>query len=492
MSPRSPIPRHRTWPQRLLLALGVVVVLGCIGAGSAAAYFGLRFSQIDRVKDIALREAEKGEPANYLIVGTDSRAGLDPDDPDSAGFTGNGETGCNCTDTIMVVRVDPNDTTAKVLSLPRDLWVPISPSGRKARINSAYQKGEQALIDTIQDNFGITINHYVEIDFVGFERLVDAVGGIPLYFTAPVRDQHTGLSVSSAGCQTLDGESARKFARSRYLQYKGKDGRWRSDPTGDFGRITRQQIFIRRAISAAVGKGLSNPVTLNNLVSAGVENVRLDEALDASDLLGLGRKFASFQADELIGYTIPSDSFTTSAGAAVQLPRTKDAESVLNIFRGLPPGTVSPQAIDVQVLNGSEVEGQAADAAGALRTIGFSITEVDTYPGPVAQTTVVFGDGGYDAARTVARHVTGGAVLVFDDDVDDGEVVLVVGKDFTTIHDQLSPEGSPDELRSVTTTTTVVPDGTDGTASTTSTTSPADTSSLQGYATGEPPPGVTC
>ena len=73
-------------------------------------------------------------------------------------------------------------------------------SGKKARINSAHQQGEQVLIDTIQENFGITINHYVEIDFVGFEKLVDAVGGITLWFDAPVRDSHTGLSVPNTGC----------------------------------------------------------------------------------------------------------------------------------------------------------------------------------------------------------------------------------------------------------------------------------------------------
>ena len=98
-------------------------------------------------------------------------------------------------------RIDPDEQTANVLSLPRDLWIPISDTGKKARINSAHARGEQVLIDTIQDNFGIAINHYVEIDFVGFERLVDAVGGIPLWFEDPVRDTHTGLSVTEPGCQ---------------------------------------------------------------------------------------------------------------------------------------------------------------------------------------------------------------------------------------------------------------------------------------------------
>jgi LCP family protein required for cell wall assembly len=489
MAPRNPPSRRRTWPQRLVIVLGAVVVLGCATAGAGAAYFGLRFSQIDRVGGIALDKAQKGEPQNFLVVGTDSRAGLDPDDPDSAGFLGDGEKGCNCTDTIMIVRVDPGATTANVLSLPRDLWVPVAPSNRKGRINSAYQHGEQALIDTIENNFGIAINHYLEIDFVGFERLVDAVGGIPLYFDHQVRDTHTGLSITQTGCQVLDGETARKFARSRYLQYKGTDGRWHGDPTADFGRITRQQIFIRRAIDKAVGEGLGNPLTLNRLVSAGVENLRLDKALDASDLLGLGRKFKSFDSNELVSYQVPSTSYRTAGGADVQLPDLKAAEPVLNIFRGLPPGSISPQAIDLRVLNGSEVPGQAADAAGALRQIGFPITDVDDYPSPVGRTTVLFKPGSIDAARTVARHVTGGAALVESSNVKAGDVVLVVGKDFTTVHDQMAPDGSPDDLHSTTSTGTPAV-GSDGSTSTTQ--APTTTTTVQGYATGEPPPGVSC
>jgi LCP family protein required for cell wall assembly len=480
--------RRRTWPQRLLIALGVLAVLGCATAGAGAAYFGLRFAQIDRIGGISLEKVAKGEPQNFLIVGTDSREGLDPKDPDSGGFLGDGERGCNCTDTIMVVRVDPSETAASVLSLPRDLWVEVQPSGRKARINSAYQHGEQALIDTIRESFGIAINHYLEIDFVGFEKLVDAVGGIPLWFDTPVRDSHTGLNVRQTGCVVLDGQDARKFARSRYLQYKGKDGRWHQDPTADFGRITRQQIFVRRAIDKAVAQGLGNPVTLNRLVSAGVENLRLDKALSASDLLALGNRFKSFESKDLVTYSVPSTSHRTSAGADVQLPDLRAAEPILNIFRGLPPGTVSPQAIDVTVLNGSEVPGQAADAAGALRQVGFAIDDVDDYPSPVGRTTVLYGSGGYDAARTVARHLTGGAALVESRNVDEGSVVLVVGKDFTTVHDQLAPEGSPDDINSTSTTSSTLP-GEDGT---TATSEPSTTTTVQGYATGEPPPGETC
>lgn len=488
-SPRSRRARGRTWPQRLVLLTGSAVVTASVVSASVAGYFGLRFAQIDRVGGIDIAEAASGEPQNYLLVGTDSREGLDPD---ASGFSDDGQTGCDCTDTIMVLRVDPEATQAQIISFPRDLWVPIAGTGKSARINGAHAQGEQVLIDTIQEDFGIPINHYVEIDFVGFEKLVNAVGGIPMWFDAPVRDTHTGLSIPEAECQVLDGEQARRFVRSRYLQYKGDDGKWHSDPTADLGRITRQQIFIRSAVAKAVGEGLTNPLTLNQLVSAGVENVRLDRRLDAGDLIGLGRRFSAFNAQDLVGYSIPTEPRTTSRGYGGELPLMRQAEPILNIFRGLPPGTISAASVDLTVLNGSGVQGQAADAAGALETIGFSIDDVDSYrEGPLARTTVLFGDGGEAAARLVARHVTGGADLVHDANIDDGAVALVTGTDFTTVHDQPAPEGSPDDLRSTTSTTATTTPGA-GEASPTTTAPSTTTTTPVGYATGEPPPGVEC
>jgi LCP family protein required for cell wall assembly len=493
MSPaRPPRVRGRTWPQRLVLVAGATVVLGCAAAATAAGYFGLRLAQIDRVRGIDVAGAAAGEPANYLLVGTDSRQGLDPD---LAGFTDDGEAGCDCTDTIMVLRVDPKAKQAQILSFPRDLWLPIAGTGKSARINSAHAEGEQVLIDTIEESFGLTINHYLEIDFVGFEKLVNAVGGIPMWFDAPVRDKHTGLSIPDAECQVLDGEQARKFVRSRYLEYKGDDGKWHTDGTADLGRITRQQIFIRSAVSKAVSKGLTNPVTLNELVSAGVDNLRLDSHLDAGDLLSLGRQFASFDSQELIGYSIPSTGFRTAGGAAVQRADLRAAEPILNIFRGLPPGTISPQSVDLTVLNGSGIQGQAADAAAAFEAIGFAIADVDSYSGSrLVRTTAFYGDGGEAAARLVARHITGGAPLAYDPKLGAGEVVVVTGSDFTTIHDQAAPEGSADDLLI---TTSTVPGSTETTAGgATATTVPATTTTTAppaiGYGTGEPPPGVTC
>jgi LCP family protein required for cell wall assembly len=481
--------RPRTWPQRLILVTGCLVVVACVGTASVAAYLGIRFGQITRVDDIDLA-ARTGEAANYLLVGSDSREGLDPADPDAGGFLG--DTGCDCTDTIMVLRIDPKEKQAYILSFPRDLFLPISGTGETARINTAHAHGAQTLIDTIQDNFDIPIHHYVEIDFVGFERLVDAVGGVPMWFEAPVRDRHTGLDVPEAECVVLDGEQARKFVRSRYLEYQDEDGDWRTDPSADLGRITRQQVFVRRAIDKAVSKGLRNPITLNELVSAGVANVSLDEHLDAGDLLAIGEAFADYDSDDLVGYSIPSEPTVTSVGAKVEVPLMGKAQTMLNVFRGLPPGTIAPESVDVTVLNGSGVPGQAADVAAALGTIGFNVVDVASYPGEhVERTTVLYGHYAGGLAKRVASHITGGAALVADDTLGFEEVVVVTGTDFTTVHDQPAPEGSPDDERT-TTSTTPTSSTAPGETTTTTTVAATTTTTVVGYSTGEPPEGVDC
>lgn len=483
--------RGRTWPQRATLATACMIITICLGSAAAAGYLGLRFGQIDRVEGIEVAAREVGQPANFLLVGTDTRDGIDPDEPDSAGFLG--DAACNCTDTIMVLRVDPEQNQAYILSFPRDLYVPIAGTGTKSRINTAHAKGRQVLIDTIQDAFDLPINHYVEVDFAGFKELVDAVGGVPLWFDSPVRDRNSGLDIPEAECQVLDGTQARQFVRSRALQYQDEDGEWRSDPTGDLGRITRQQVFVRRAIAKAVGQGLTNPVTLNELVSAGVAHLAFDRLLDAGDLLSLGRAFAGFDSDELIGYTIPSEPFATSAGAQVERPLMRLAQNSLNVFRGLPPGTISPESLDVRVLNGTGVEGQAADVAGALGVIGFNITDVDSFETQdVARTTVYFSGLGEQGARRVAAHITGGADLAVLPDLGPTEVLVVTGADLTTVHDQPTPadsaEGALTTLITETTATSVPGE----TPETTTTTVPTTTTTVVGYSTGEPPAGVDC
>ena len=168
------------------------------------------------------------------------------------------------------------------------------------------------------------------------------------------------------------------------------------------------------------------------------------------------------------------------------------AQTMLNVFRGLPPGTLAPESIDVTVLNGTGVPGQAADVAGALGSIGFNVVDVASYPDEhVERTTVLYGYYAGGLAKRVAAHITGGAALVQDDTLGFEEVVVVTGSDFTTIHDQPAPEGLARTIERTTTTTTATSSTAPG-ETTTTTAPPTTTTTVIGYSTGEPPDGVDC
>lgn len=475
-------PRRRSLGQRALIAAGALLTFVLLLSAAGASYLNVRFGQISRF-DVAIDQAEEGRPRNYLLVGSDTRDGLDPDDPADAQFFDDEGTftegTVQRTDTIMILRVDPEAGDAYLLSLPRDLWVPIADTGENNRINVAFSRGREVLVDTIRENFGIPIHHYVEVDLVGFRGLVEAIGGVPVYFSEAVRDDFSQLRVDSPGCVNLDGQQALAFARSRHLEIQDPDtGRWRTDPSGDLGRITRQQEFIRRAISKAVSKGLTNPVTLNELVGVGVEFVGLDPTLSASDIVSLGRRFASFDAESLQTFSVPAEPFRTAGGASVLDLDEREAERIFNIFRGLDPGELTPGLVEVTVLNGIGEPGLAGDVTAALDQIGFTTgTPGDTVE-PATSTTIHHAPGDEGAAVLLARHVSGPVEFGLDEDLAPGEVVLVAGDDFTTLHEQPSP--TVPELPS--TTTATIGDG--GTTSSTTTTQ-------VGYVP-EPPPGSDC
>ncbi len=438
---------RRTWPQRLVLIFGVLAVMGCLGGSFGVAYFGYKYDKVTKY-GLALPAADPGGPTNFLVVGSDSRAAVAKNDPNSGAFL-DGTASGKRSDTILIVRVDPRTRTATMLSLPRDLWVPIAGTHEMQRINAAYGLGQQVLADTIQQYLGIPINHYVEIDFRGFQGLVNAIGGVPMYFERAMRDANSGLDVEHPGCVTLDGSQALAFARSRHLQYI-LHGVWQTDPTGDLGRITRQQLFVKRAISRAVSKGLTNPVTLDNLVNIGVSNVGIDGGLSPKDLVSLGRRFATFPASQLATYTVPVTPFTTPAGADVLQLDSLASVPTLDLFRtqkGFVPGggagASSEASVPIEVLNGSGLDKRAANVAGALEGAGFTISSTGDAsligPETVARTEIRYADGDQLAALQLQSHLMAGATLVEDSAVPSGTLLLVVGTDFTKVSASVVP-----------------------------------------------------
>ena len=501
-----PRPRRRSRPQRLLLTLGVVLTTVAVAAAAVVGWGAWKLRSIDRT-DVALDELMANGPANYLIVGSDSRGGGDPLDPSAP------DDHAPLADTIMLLRIDPSTRSARMLSLPRDLWVTLPATGEKGRINAAYARTPQELVDTLRAELDVPINHYVEVDFNGFQQIVSVVEGVPMWFDRAMRDYNTGLDVLHPGCVTLDGRSALAFARSRHLQYF-EDGGFTSDGTGDLGRISRQQLFLRRVIDRAKDKGIANPLTLKHLVDVGTSNVTIDDNLSVSDLVALGRQFSSFDSSALQTYTLPNTPRTTDGGAQVVELDALSAAPILDLFRAAaPPGgagasgvgsaatapgaLLDPAAVTAMVLNSSGRHGLAVEVADELVAAGFEVdhfgngAELDHPSEP--STVVRYGPGAESEADTVAARVTGAAEVTEDASLDDGAVVLFLGADFTGLDSTASTASTGTTVDPSGSTTTSLDGGagTSGTAAGTATTAP-EQSEVVGMIPGDPPPGKSC
>jgi polyisoprenyl-teichoic acid--peptidoglycan teichoic acid transferase len=303
--PPRPRPRrgsgrsHRSWLQRLVLLGGCLSTLGLGMSAAGLAYIFRKYERLPRVElgGALFESTGSGGVENYLIVGVDSASRLDPDDPVRIGRSGELKT-----DTIMILRIDPGTKDAKLLSLPRDLWVPLAGTGYSRKINAAVEVGgPQMLVRTIAENFRIEANHYVEVDFAAFRELVDAIDGVDVYIPFPARDEETGLDQRRAGCVTLDPVQALAYVRSRHYEQL-IDGDWELDPSADFGRIDRQQDFIVRALRKAVDRGSRNPGTIDELIDVGLDGITVDDDLTADDIFSLGREFRSFDPETLKTY----------------------------------------------------------------------------------------------------------------------------------------------------------------------------------------------
>lgn len=312
--PVGPPRRRRRWPW----VIGVVGFLALVpiylGASAWRTWAGVDKLELSEVTSGSSRAT------NYLVVGTDSRAGVDAD-VDNAGviFGAAGER----TDTIAVLRVDGDDV--RLLAIPRDLWVPID--GVHRRINAAFAVGgPELLIRTVQDQLGIGIDHYLEVDFAGFLSLVDALGTVPIDVPYPAHDPKSGLSLPTAGVNELDSTQALAYVRSRnYTEIV--DGVDRRDPTADLGRVARQQQFLS-AVFAELG-ATRNPFTLLDALEGVAANVRVDDDLGLRTVLSLG---LTIRGADPATATLPTTRFFTDSGADVLLLDEAAAASLLDEF----------------------------------------------------------------------------------------------------------------------------------------------------------------
>jgi LCP family protein required for cell wall assembly len=282
------------------------------------------------------------EAKNFLITGADNGSCIDPDSPFAPAFGDRSELG-ERSDTIMVWRVDPSSRRAAVLSLPRDLWVTIAGTGSQSRINSAYRRNDpQLLSDTIWENFGILIDHYIQVDFCAFKTLVDAVGGVAVPFDLPTRDTETGLNVPQAGCFTFTGDHALAYVRSRYYEVlpadaadPTSDSAWEMDQSFDLGRISRQQDFLRRLLARVLDEGMLNPSVVRGLYETMTDYVVTDDELSLRKMLEFAGVLRAIDPDVIPSYQVISTP-ETIAGNSVLVPTLEapGMSEVIALFRG--------------------------------------------------------------------------------------------------------------------------------------------------------------
>jgi LCP family protein required for cell wall assembly len=274
---------------------------------------------------------------NFLITGADNGACIDPDSPYFGAF-GDREGMGERSDTIMVLRVDPAADRVAVLSFPRDLYVEIADSGGMSRINSAYRRNEpQRLADTIYNNFGIGIDHFIQVDFCAFKTLVNAVGGVSVPFEFPTRDGNTGLEVLTTGCFEFDGEHALAYVRSRHYQYEDPPGSdsWQEDPSSDLGRISRQQDFLRRTLSSILDDGPLKPRVARGLIRAATAYVVTDADLTPARMMEFAGVMNDVDPVSILTYQVESSARNIN-GASVLVPNieSENMQAVLALFRG--------------------------------------------------------------------------------------------------------------------------------------------------------------
>lgn len=442
----------------MLVLANVVVGLTIAGAVTAFGYVDWRFSQI-RTATVNGLAAPKSSAAPFtlLVVGSDTRALAD-----GKLFGGVQDAGGQRSDTILLVRVVPATRALAILSIPRDLYVPITGIGDD-RINTAFGNGPSLLVSTIQTDLGIPIDHYVEVNFDSFRQITDAVGGVSIYFPAPAKDLYSGLNVPS-GCVALSGNQALGFARSRDYQDYSR-GSWHfQDGLPDINRIHRQQYFVKKMISRAQGQ-FTNPVALDGIISGVTRNLTVDKGLTAGTILSLARTFRTLDATGISSEalaTVPDTAVTSKSVLSLQQPQARaqiDAFNTLGTTTASSPATTagptsaSPSSVRIQVANGSGVTGQASAASAALVGLGYPTT-VDPTPAATAATTVIrYDPSAAAAAAALARLVGGGATLAPDPTLVGRSypLRLVTGASFTGITSASSSASTPATTASPTT-----------------------------------------
>ena len=322
-SPPPPTKRKGGFAKKAFLALLIFVLVAIFGTIGYVKWTESKIDRIDSSELTSLATVTSGsEPVNFLVIATDDRSTL-PDDWNEDAF---GEFTGRRTDVMMLAHMVPGERI-QLLSLPRDLMVDIEGHGTN-RLNASYVVGgPDLLIKTVQQETGIPVHHFVEIDFGGFGRIVDSLGGVTFDFPLAARDNKSGFAVE-AGTQTLDGETAVAYARSR--QYEEYDnGSWSGTGGGDIARTQRQQDIMVQLFDQVASP--SSAFNLPTFLPTFADNISADEGLSLGLMTDLGRAALGLNSADIDRVTLPVKNHKGNDGRAYVIP-TEDADAVIAAF----------------------------------------------------------------------------------------------------------------------------------------------------------------
>lgn len=463
------VPRPPAPASRIQIAVAVAAVLVLVVTGFAWRSVDSLRSSLATIGDLGLGGGKDGA-VDILLVGTDSRTdahGNPLSESELASLRAGEEVASN-TDTIILVRVPNDGSSATAISIPRDAYVDVPGIG-KSKINAAYgatkeserqelvedgkseseaekqstKAGREALIKSVANLTGITVDHYAEIGLLGFVLLTDAVGGVDVCLNAAVDEPLSGARFT-AGEQTLNGSNALSFVRQRH-----------DLPRGDLDRIVRQQVFmaslVRQVLSA---KTLTNPGKLNQLSTAVQRSVVLDSdwdiidfATQLQDLAGGNVKFETIPVVDINGMTDYGESIVQVdpkavrkyvaglVGAEAPDDSADDASTTSSTVPTTMPD-IDVSSVTVDVANDSSISGLAASVGDILAAEGFALGDVGNNTGTSVTRTAVYAKKADSEAAQAVSVTLGGLPVEEDSSLASGEVRVVLAGDYK------SPTGS--------------------------------------------------
>ena len=480
------------------VAAALIAVLALAMTGAAWQWQASKDRSLNKVaaldpnsRDIVDPTAQFGDE-NFLIVGVDSRIGANSD----MGAGGTDDAGGSRSDTIMLVNIPASRKRVVAVSFPRDTAIaplkceawnpdtgeygPLFDEETKTygddqvytetKLNSAYSLGgPKCLVKEIQKLSGLSINRFMAVDFAGFSKMVDALGGVEVCSTTPLEDYELGTVLANAGRQTLDGHTALQYVRARQVT---------TEFNGDYGRIKRQQLFLSSLLRSMMSQEVFFDLgKLNNVVNMFIDDTYVDN-VKTKDLVDLGQSIQGLNAGRVTFVTIPTgitdadgnepprvDDVKALFDAIINddpLPEEKNADNTpvpatpqSPTAAPAPPDpagdlvdavTTDPSGVTVRVSNSTGEDGLAATATTELGQHGFNVVEPDDYTGVVDATTVMFSPGNEEAAATVASSFVNPKIERVTGTSDTVRVVL--GSDFKAVNPP-SPSGSPVQVHVV-------------------------------------------